>query len=69
MRQFRPFRSLSSYLESVVFGFVGEVDSDDGAGSCGMRAASEPFGVGVVVGLLSLVALLPVVYPGPVVDC
>src|SRR5712675_3605617 len=61
-------RSLSSCLESVGCGFGGEVDSDDGAGCCGVWAASESFGVGVVVGLLSLVSLLPAVYPCPAVD-
>src|SRR6185312_5304295 len=61
-------RSLSSCLESVGFGFGGDVDSDDGAGCWGARASPEPFRVGVVVSLVGAVALLPALRPSPAVD-
>ena len=61
-------RSLSSCLESVGFTFVGQVDADDGVGAWGFGAVAEPFGVAVVVGLVSLVALLPTLPPSAAVD-
>src|SRR6476469_1243854 len=60
-------RSLSSCLESVGFGFGGDVDSDDGAGCWGARASPEPFRVGVVVSLVGAVALVPALRPSPAV--
>jgi serine/threonine-protein kinase HipA len=64
-------RALSSCVESLGVGFgvvFGEVDAD-GSGGCGCSgAAPESLGVGCVVGLLCLVALVPAVAPGAVVD-
>src|SRR5262245_45856906 len=68
--QLRPngqTRSLSSCLESVGLSF-GQVDADDALGGCGVWAASEPFGVLVVVRLVNVVAALPALCPCPTVN-
>ena len=65
-------RALSSCVESlgVELGVVvfGEVDADDPGGCWCLGAVSESFGMRGVVGLLCLVALVPAVAPGAVVD-
>ena len=59
---------MSSYLESFGVIVFGEVDSDEGFGAWCHGAATESFGVGFVVGLVEVVAVEPLGYPGSGVD-